>query len=251
MFSFILPLILTAATMTPVGDADDKVIASQMPSYPLTTCLMSDEPLGDDAVSLVHEGRLARFCCKMCAKDFVADPAASLAKLDRAVIAAQKAHYPMKTCMIGGKPLGDGSLDYVHGTMLVRFCCKMCVGDFESEPDKYMRPLKQAYIDVQKDAYPLATCVVSDEVLGDDAKDILYGTRLVRFCCNGCVKDFKADPGPYLAKVDAAWAAVGHERAKAHDGDDGHDHGDHDGHDHGDHGVDGDDGDHDGHDHDG
>lgn len=248
MFSFTLPLILAAAMATPVGDADDKVIADQMPSYPMTTCLISDEALGDDAVDVVHEGRLARFCCKGCVKDFRADPAASFAKLDRAVIAAQKAHYPMQTCMIGGKPLGDGSLDYVHGTMLVRFCCKMCVGDFESEPGKYIRPLKQAYIDAQKDAYPLATCVVSDEPLGDDAKEVLYGTHLVRFCCNGCVKDFKAAPGPFLAKVDAAWAAVGHERDKARDGDAGHDHGGHD-RDDGNHG-DGHD-DHDGHDHDG
>jgi len=55
------------------------------------------------------------------------------------------------------------------------------------------------------DSYPLATCVVSDEKLGEMAPPVVinYKGREVRFCCNGCVKKFNADPEKYLAKLKA------------------------------------------------
>ena len=63
------------------------------------------------------------------------------------------------------------------------------------------------------DDYPLNTCVVSGEDLGSmgDAYDYLHKAegqpdRLVRMCCEGCVKKFKKDPAKYLARLDAAKA---------------------------------------------
>jgi hypothetical protein len=60
-----------------------------------------------------------------------------------------------------------------------------------------------------KAAYPLETCVVSDEQLGDDAYNYVHKEagrpdRLVRFCCAPCVDDFKKDPTAYLKKIDDA-----------------------------------------------
>ena len=52
-------------------------------------------------------------------------------------------------------------------------------------------------------AYPLTTCVVSGEKLGEMGPPVVInhqGTE-VRFCCNGCVKKFNADPAKYLAKL--------------------------------------------------
>jgi YHS domain-containing protein len=56
------------------------------------------------------------------------------------------------------------------------------------------------------DTYPLKTCVVSGEKLGEMGKpySYTYEGREIRFCCKGCVKDFKADPAKYLKKLDAA-----------------------------------------------
>jgi YHS domain-containing protein len=58
------------------------------------------------------------------------------------------------------------------------------------------------------DAYPLTTCVVSGEKLGEMGAPVVinYKGTEVRFCCNGCVKKFKADPEKYLAKLKAASA---------------------------------------------
>lgn len=62
--------------------------------------------------------------------------------------------------------------------------------------------------------YPLDTCVVSGEMLGEMGTPIDYihkeegkPDRLVRFCCKMCVGKFKKDPAKYLKRLDAAAAA--------------------------------------------
>lgn len=60
-----------------------------------------------------------------------------------------------------------------------------------------------------KDTYPLATCVVSGEKLGGDMGApvvIQYQGREVRFCCQGCVAEFKKHPEKYLKLLDEAAA---------------------------------------------
>lgn len=63
----------------------------------------------------------------------------------------------------------------------------------------------------EKDSYPVTTCVVSGDKLGSMGDFISYvhkeagkPDREVRFCCEGCIEDFKADPKKFLAKLDAA-----------------------------------------------
>lgn len=67
-----------------------------------------------------------------------------------------------------------------------------------------------------KAAYPLKTCVVSDEKLDDNSMggpvDYFYKEkgkpdRLVILCCKHCVEDFEKEPAKYLAKIDEAAAA--------------------------------------------
>jgi hypothetical protein len=51
-------------------------------------------------------------------------------------------------------------------------------------------------------SYPLKVCFVSDDKL-DDPVDTLYGNRLLRFCCKGCVRSFNKNPSKFLPKLDA------------------------------------------------
>ena len=56
-------------------------------------------------------------------------------------------------------------------------------------------------------AYPLKTCVVSDEKLGGDMGDpyvFKYKGREVKLCCKGCLDDFNKEPAKYLKKLDDA-----------------------------------------------
>ena len=58
-------------------------------------------------------------------------------------------------------------------------------------------------------AYPLKTCVVSDEKFGGDMGDpyvFTFDGREVKLCCKGCLDDFKKDSAKYLKKMDAAEA---------------------------------------------
>ena len=59
---------------------------------------------------------------------------------------------------------------------------------------------------VKADDYPLMTCVVSGDKLGDMGDPIIYNHegREIRFCCKSCIKDFEASPAKYLAMLDEA-----------------------------------------------
>jgi YHS domain-containing protein len=187
----------------------DALIARQLPSYPLDTCPVSGEELGGAMgapVEFVHEGRLVRFCCKQCIGEFKKDPAPFLGKIDAAVVKAQKASYPLTKCPVSGKELASMSepVDYVHGTRLVRFCCKDCPQAFQKDPAKTMAQIDKALIDAQKKGYPLTTCLISGKTIEGEGVDYLHGTRLVRFCCPKCPEAFQKDPAKPLAQLEAA-----------------------------------------------
>jgi len=79
--------------------ADKPAADSAKAAYPLTTCVVSGDPLvgngmGEpiDYVYLQpgHPERLVRFCCKDCIADFQKDPAKYLKKIDEATAAKAK-----------------------------------------------------------------------------------------------------------------------------------------------------------------
>ena len=195
-----------AVAAAPAPD-DAATIAAQKPSYPLTTCVMSGEPLDGgemEGFDLVYEGRLVRFCCKPCSKDFLKAPAETLKKLDDAIVAAQKADYPLTTCPVTGEELDDARQYAVAGTKLVETCCRKCAKDVAAHPDKYLPAVDAAYIEKQSKGYPLATCAQDDKPLGDKAVKLLHGTTLVQLCSDDCAAAFRKDAKPALAKLAAA-----------------------------------------------
>ena len=54
------------------------------------------------------------------------------------------------------------------------------------------------------DPYPLGTCIITGMKLGSMGEPIIltHEGREIRFCCNGCVAKFKADPAQYIKKID-------------------------------------------------
>jgi len=197
-----------AAEKAARSEADQAVIDAQLPSYPKMTCPVSDEPL-EEPIDLVRDGRLIRVCCKGCVKKVDADAAAMIAKIDAAVVAEQGPSYPLKTCPVSGES-AEGGVEFVHGTRLVRLCCKKCKAAFEKDPAPTMAKIDAALIEAQRPNYKVDVCVVSGEKLGSMGEpiDVLYGTRLVRLCCKGCKKSV-AKKGPELiAKLDALAAAA-------------------------------------------
>ena len=85
---------MTDTQERPLVDPDisvDDFIAKARASYPLKTCLVSDEPLGSmgEAMPYIHRvagqpDRVVFLCCDGCSDDFKAAPAKFLAKVDAA-----------------------------------------------------------------------------------------------------------------------------------------------------------------------
>jgi hypothetical protein len=88
----ITTVLLTAFCLAPIaGFAADKKTQKPKP-YPLKTCVVTDEKLGEmgDAYVFVHEGREIKLCCKSCLKDFKKDPAKYIKKIEAAEAKAKK-----------------------------------------------------------------------------------------------------------------------------------------------------------------
>jgi YHS domain-containing protein len=60
------------------------------------------------------------------------------------------------------------------------------------------------HADHKAKAYPLKTCVVSDEKFeGSEMKphEFVYEGQTIKLCCKSCLKDFNKEPAKYLKKI--------------------------------------------------
>lgn len=80
-----LTLALLAAPL--MASAGEEAPAPKVKPYPLKTCLVSGEPLGEmgDPTVINHEGQEIKFCCKDCVKSFNKEPDKYLKKLAEGV----------------------------------------------------------------------------------------------------------------------------------------------------------------------
>jgi YHS domain-containing protein len=118
---------------------------------------------------------------------------------------AEKAKpYPLDTCIVSGEKLGEMDKPYVftHDGQEVKLCCKDCLKKFNAAPAKYMKTIAEAK------SYPLDTCVVSGEKLGEMGKGYVFAHdgHVVKLCCKSCLKKFDKDPAKYLKKINEAAA---------------------------------------------
>ena len=126
---------------------DAAMVAEQVGRYPLNTCVITGEKIGEmgTPVDVIVNNRLFRLCCNGCVKQVKQKPAAAFEKLNAAVIAAQNPAYPLKTCLVmKDDALESDAIDYVVANRLVRFCCTDCLAKFEKEPLKYLPALDAA-----------------------------------------------------------------------------------------------------------
>jgi YHS domain-containing protein len=181
--------------------------------YPLDFCVVTGEKLGSMGEPIVynHNGREIKFCCAACIKQFEADPAKYVSKIDAAIVKQQTPHYPLSTCIVaGGKLVGMGkTVDYVYNNRLVRFCCAGCISEFKANAEKYIAEIDAAVIAEQKNNYPLDHCLVlpDEEIGGKETIDYVVANRLFRLCCTGCRDDVKSNAAHWLGMLDKAHAA--------------------------------------------
>ena len=126
-------------------------------------------------------------------------------------------------CPISKKPVDPEATTLQYKGHTIGFCCPGCEERFiawdEQKKDDFVRvsmmqpageelaghEMAMNPTDRIGDPYLLSTCAVSGEKLGGMGDPIVkvYDGREVRFCCEGCIEDFEADPAAYWEKVDA------------------------------------------------
>lgn len=116
-----------------------------------------------------------------------------------AVVAQPKKQEPKGlTCPVSGEAIKNlkkaPSVQYEGRT--IYFCCKKCVGEFNSNPAKYAP--KQ-----------LVRCPVSGEVVKDPGKaqTSVYQGKVYYFCCPKCKPQFDKDPAKYAKSQEASSAS--------------------------------------------
>lgn len=190
--------------------------------FTLRDCPVAQHAIGEmqEPVVRVYEGREIRFCCEDCIETFEADLKASLAEVDKTIVASQMPFYPTEKCLVSGEELGSMGkpVDMVWNNRLVRLCCKGCVKTFTKNPAAVVAKLDEAVKEAQRKDYPIEICPVSDEKLGGmgEPTEIVAGNRLVRFCCAGCEGEFYKNPGEIIGMLDEAWKAKKPEMFAAH-----------------------------------
>lgn len=194
---------------------DEEVIAQQRPAYPIGHCIVSDEEMGGEhgeIIEVVHRSdsgaRLFRLCCKGCKKALAKTPDEFVAALDARIVAEQSPSYPLDVCPVGGEPLGEGAVDVVVGTRLVKLCCNDCKQGLAKDPAAVIAKLDAALIEKQAAAYPLDTCLVSGEKLGGMGEPVtfVYGYRVAKVCCKACIKGVAKKHDETIAKLAGAKA---------------------------------------------
>lgn len=195
-----LALLLASATQL-VAQPSAEI---QRRSYPLKTCVVSGAAFekGAPVIERLHAGHLVRLADAASAELFDASPERYVGLVEQAVVAAQLGDYPLEVGLVSAEPLGEDAVDHVWGTRLVRLGRAEAVAEFEKKADGLMIELDAAWIEKHRAAFPVDVCVVTNEPLEEPTNDLLWGTRVVRLCCNGCEKEFRADPDPFLAQLD-------------------------------------------------
>lgn len=125
---------------------DDRMIADQLPYYPIPASIVSDRPLPAAPVDFIWGNRLFRVTDEDERRRLLADPVQFIRALDRAVITAQAPHYGMPSkCPVQGDILpGDRVIDIVIANRMVRLCCPRCVRVVKARPSQYLGMVEYA-----------------------------------------------------------------------------------------------------------
>lgn len=112
--------------------------------------------------------------------------------------------YPLATCIVSGKQLGEDAVTFVSGDRTFRTCCTNCQETIEADPELWGHQVDATAIQEQLRDYPIGTCIVSGKPLTESAVSAMCGSTLVRLCCSGCKTRFQAEPSHFLARLETA-----------------------------------------------
>ncbi|MFV1957860.1 MAG: YHS domain-containing protein [Planctomycetota bacterium] len=232
----------TAGTTSPAELAS----AAQAAGTANGLCPVLNKPVTPQAGTVPYRGEKIGFCCPGCVAKFKADPVRfmdemrldpatygytskgpTLASMQKAAKAVGSAN---GLCPVMGRKVSPTGGAVTYKGQKVAFCCKGCLGKFQKDPERYMRmmradPLAFAYdrpgptndeLRKAREAVKSANglCPVLNKLVAAKGGALTAQGQRIAFCCPGCVAKFKADPQPYMAKMQAEPAVYGYVPAR-------------------------------------
>lgn len=195
---------MVSAQDKPPADAAPKKTWTTMSTWPLSGCAVCGKAMADDAQTFTAGGRTLQTCGKECRAKAEKAPEECVKKLDAAIVAAQSAQYPLKTCPISNKPLDAKAEPIVLEGTLVKLCCKQCVKKAEAKSAEIAGKVEAASYAQQVATYKAKTCPVSGHELDPaEITDVMCNGRLVRLCCEDCVEELQKTPAKFFAVLDS------------------------------------------------
>ena len=195
----------------PEFDETDLTLVTMAQLDPLGLCPKNGRDVASMGKSTrrIINGVDVTFCCPPCIKAYKADFAAYRKQIAPKIIEQQKPYYPIETCIVTGKPLGDEAVDHVYGNRLIRLADADTIAAFTADALTYEERLDFIIADAERDDYPLDVCVVAGSAFVEEKKpaEVIVGNRLVKICCGGCTSKIRQEPYVIVKKINDAWAA--------------------------------------------
>jgi hypothetical protein len=178
------------------------LLTEQLPFYPMNTCVVSGEGLSFATLVIeFYEGHLVLLANESARQVFLSDPRTYWDVLRQVTIRSQAEAYPTPSCVVSQEPLGSmgPTINHLHGMQLVQLCCSSCVPTLNKTPERYLEILEEAYLQAGREAGGDTTgfCPVTGVPLGEQAVEVLWGTRLVRLADESAKLVFLSDPWRY------------------------------------------------------
>ncbi|MBC8327169.1 MAG: hypothetical protein ISR76_01410 [Planctomycetes bacterium] len=168
--------------------------AASAPTFlPQSSCPISGEKLtgGPDETEVVYEGQKIRLCCAKCEKKFAEFPDGYLYAMFQA---GEKPQNVQTTCPVTGEDLGADAVSVWAMNKELRVCCKKCAAKVAKDP--------ASWFDELEGRKPQTHCPVMGGEIDPEVFSVVQGQK-VFYCCPGCDKKMKADPGKFFAKAAA------------------------------------------------
>jgi hypothetical protein len=128
-----------------IAALDQRLIADQVPMYPLNTSIVSSRALPDKPMDVIWNNRLFRLADESERAALMSEPEKHLHALDDAVIAAQSPVYGPTKCPVQGDFfVTDTIVEIVIGNRMIRLCCSECVRVVRANPGQYMKMVDSA-----------------------------------------------------------------------------------------------------------
>lgn len=191
-------------------------LRGKMDRFVLDQCPLCATRLGTrgETVVISLDGREVRLCSGHCHARLDADLDAARLRIDGAQLADQAPHYPTSVSLLDEQPLGETPIDFIWGNRHFKARDEAEKQAILADPLPALRTLDRAVVKSQRPGYGMPdTCPVQGDILENESKiDIVVANRMIRVCCERCVRMVREHPSQYLSMVEYASRAAAAER---------------------------------------